>query len=63
MSARTRRRWQPEEKRAVIKDIQEKGSVVETCRMYSAIEYRTPREAYQKWKQEQEGISTRGVLS
>ncbi|MCL5252466.1 MAG: transposase [Candidatus Thermoplasmatota archaeon] len=30
---RTRRRWQPEEKLAVIKEIQEKGSVVETCRM------------------------------
>ena len=32
-------------------------------RLHSAIAYRTPREAYQEWKQEQEGISTREVLS
>ena len=35
MTVKTRRRWQPEEKLAVIKEIQEKGSVVETCRKYS----------------------------
>ena len=32
-------------------------------RLHSPIEYRTPREAYQEWKQKQEGISTREVLS
>ena len=31
MTARTRGRWQPEEELAVIKEVQEKGSVVETC--------------------------------
>ena len=35
MTARTRRRWQPEEKLVIIREILEKGSVVETCRKYS----------------------------
>ena len=32
VTARTRRRWLPEEKMAVIKEVLEKGSVAETCR-------------------------------
>ena len=35
MTATSRRRWQPEEKLAIIKEIQEKGAVVETCRKYT----------------------------
>ena len=32
-------------------------------KLNSTIAHRTPREAYQEWKQEQEGTSTREVLS
>jgi transposase-like protein len=30
-----RRRWKSEEKLAIIKEVKEKGTVVETCRKYS----------------------------
>lgn len=34
IEARTRRGWPPEEKMAVIEEVQENGSVAETCRKF-----------------------------
>lgn len=58
MTARTRRRWQPEEKLAVIKEIQEKGSVVETCRRYSV-----DPTMYYKWKESYDTFGIDGLRS
>ena len=52
MTVRTRRRWQLEEKLAVIKEIQEKGSVVETCRKYSV-----DPTMYYRWKESYDTFS------
>ncbi len=46
MTVPNRRRWQAEEKLAIIKEIQEKGAVVETCRKYSV-----DPTMYYKWKE------------
>ena len=58
MTVRTRRRWQPEEKLAVIKEIQEKGSVVETYRMYSV-----DPTMYYKWKESYDTFGIDGLRS
>lgn len=58
MTARTRRRWQPEEKLAVIKEVQEKGSVVETCRKYSI-----DPAMYYRWKASYDTFGVDGLKS
>ena len=58
MTVRTRRRWQPEEKLAVIKEIQEKGSVVETYRKYSV-----DPTMYYKWKESYDAFGIDGLRS
>ena len=58
MTVRTRRRWQPEEKLAVIKEIQEKGSVVETCRKYSV-----DPAMYYRWKESYDTFGIDGLKS
>ena len=58
MTVRTRRRWQPEEKLAVIKEIQEKGSVVETCRKYSV-----DTTMYYRWKESYDTFGIDGLKS
>ena len=58
MTVRRRRRWQPEEKLAVIKEIQEKGSVVETCRKYSI-----DPAMYYRWKASYDTFGVDGLKS
>ena len=58
MTARTRRRWQPEEKLAVIKEVQEKGTVVETCRKYSI-----DPAMYYRWKASYDTFGVDGLKS
>ena len=58
MTVRTRRRWQPEEKLAVIKEVQEKGSVVETCRKYSI-----DPAMYYRWKASYDTFGVDGLKS
>ncbi|MBX8632638.1 MAG: transposase [Thermoplasmata archaeon YP2-bin.285] len=56
MTAGTRRRWLPEEKMAVIKEVQEKESVAETCSKYSidpAMNYR--------WKESYDSFGIDGL--
>jgi transposase-like protein len=56
VTARTRRRWLPEEKMAVIKEVQEKESVAETCSKYSidpAMNYR--------WKESYDSFGIDGL--
>ena len=55
---KSRRRWQPEEKLAIIKEIQEKGSVVETCRKYSI-----DPSMYYQWKESYETFGLDGLKS
>ena len=56
MTARTRRRWLPEEKMAVIKEVQEKGSVAETCRKYSI-----DPAMYYRWKKSYDSFGIDGL--
>ena len=58
MTARTRRRWQPEERLAVIKEVQEKGSVVQTCRKYSI-----DPAMYYRWKASYDTFGVDGLKS
>ncbi len=58
MTVRTKRRWQPEEKPAVIKEIQEKSPVVETCTKYSV-----DPTMYYKRKESYDTFGIRGLRS
>ncbi|MBX8636612.1 MAG: transposase [Thermoplasmata archaeon] len=58
MTATSRRRWQPEEKLAIIKEIQEKGAVVETCRKYTV-----DPTMYYKWKENYDTFGIDGLRS
>ncbi len=58
MTVSSRRRWQAEEKLAIIKEIQEKGAVVETCRKYSV-----DPTMYYKWKENYDTFGVDGLRS
>ena len=51
-----RRRWKAEEKLAIIKEVKEKGKVVETCRKYSI-----DPGMYSKWKESYDTFGLDGL--
>lgn len=53
-----RRRWKSEEKLAIIKEVKEKGTVVETCRKYSI-----DSSMYYKWKESYDTFGLDGLKS
>ena len=53
-----RRRWKSEEKLAIIKEVKEKGTVVETCRKYSI-----DSSMYYKWKESYDTFGWDGLKS
>ncbi len=53
-----RRKWKSEEKLAIIKEIMEKGAVVETCRKYSV-----DPSMYYKWKESYDAFGLEGLES
>ena len=55
-TARTRRRWSPEEKKAVTKEVQEDGSVAEMCRKYSI-----DTAMYYRWKESYDSFGWDGL--
>ncbi len=52
----SRRRWKVEEKLAIIKEIMEKGAVVETCRKHSV-----DPSMYYKWKESYDTFGLDGL--
>ncbi len=58
MTAASRRRWRPEEKLAIIKEVQEKGAVVETCRKYAV-----DPTMYYKWMENYDTFGIEGLRS
>jgi len=52
----SRRRWKAEEKLAIIKEIMEKGAVVETCRKHSV-----DPSMYYKWKESYDTFGLDGL--
>ena len=53
-----RRKWKAEEKLAIIKEIEEKGKVIETCRKYSI-----SNGMYYKWKEAYNTFGLDGIKS